>query len=358
MAQRKVDLGPIEKLMEDPEVSEIMINGPEKIFAEKSGKKLLTDVKLGSEEEVLALAQKLFGAMGKRVAIDVPYTDVCLEDGTRVNAIIPPLSRFGTAITFRKFSKAITTLEDLIKNGTLSQNAADLLIACVRGKINMVFSGGTATGKTTLLQMLSNYFDSKERVVTIEDAAELRMEQENVISLETRTPDREGKGGVYLRDLIRNALRMAPDRLVVGEVRGEEAIDMFQAMATGHSGTIGIVHGNTPKDVLARMETMILMSGIKLPLSDIRRIIASTLQVVVHMERLRDGSRKVTYITEIRGIERDEFALNDLFKFNFEGLDEHGKVLGKMKSAIKYYPAFFQRFQQIGLLTENVFAKE
>jgi pilus assembly protein CpaF len=358
MAERKVNLGPIESLMADPEVSEIMVNGPDKIFMEKGGKKILSEAKLGSEEDVLGLAQKLFGEMGKRVAVDVPFADVCLEDGTRVNAILPPLSRFGTSITFRKFSKAINTLDDLIANATLTQNAADLLVACVRGKINMVFSGGTATGKTTLLQMLSNYFDPKERVITIEDAAELRMGQENVISLETRTPDREGKGGVYIRDLIRNALRMAPDRLVVGEVRGEEAVDMFQAMATGHSGTIGVVHGNTPKDVLARMETMILMSGIKLPLADVRRIIASTLQVIVHMERMRDGSRKVTYITEIRGIEREEFALNDLFKFNFEGLDENGKVKGKLKSAIKYYPAFFQRFQQIGLLTENVFAKE
>ena len=358
MTQRKVDLGPIEKLMEDPEVSEIMLNGPKKIFIEKSGKKILSDVTMGSEEEVLALAQKLFGEMGKRVAKDVPYTDVCLEDGTRVNAIIPPLSRFGTAITFRKFSKEITCLEDVIKNGTLTQNAADLLIACVRGKINMIFSGGTSTGKTTLLQVLSHYFDTKERVITIEDAAELRIDKENVISLETRTPDQDGKGGVYIRDLIRNALRMAPDRLVIGEVRGEEAVDMFQAMATGHSGTIGIVHGNTPKDVLARMETMILMSGIKLPLADVRRIIASTLQVILHMERMRDGTRKVTYITEIRGIERDDFVLNDLFKFNFEGLDDFGMVKGKMKSAIKYYPMFFQRFQQIGLLTENVFAKE
>jgi len=358
MAERKVNLGPIEKLMEDPEVSEIMVNGPKKIFIEKSGKKILSDVALSSEEEVLVLAQKLFGEMGKRVALDVPYADVCLEDGTRVNAIIPPLSRFGTSITFRKFSKEITCLEDVIKNSTLTQNAADLLIACVRGKINMIFSGGTSTGKTTLLQVLSRYFDPKERVITIEDAAELRIDKENVISLETRTPDQDGKGGVYIRDLIRNALRMAPDRLVVGEVRGEEAVDMFQAMATGHSGTIGIVHGNTPKDVLARMETMILMSGIKLPLADVRRIIASTLQVIVHMERMRDGTRKVTYMTEIRGIEREEFMLNDLFKFNFEGLDENGRVKGKLKSAIKYYPIFFQKFQQIGLLTENVFAKE
>jgi len=358
MAERKIDLGPLEKLMSDPAVSEIMINGPKKVFAEKHGKKVLSDADLGSEQDVMKLAEKLFSSMGKRIGVDAPMADACLEDGTRVNAIIPPLARFGTAITFRKFSKEITSLDDLIKTGTLSQNAADLLVACIKGKLNIIFSGGTATGKTTTLQMLSHYFDPKERVITIEDAAELKMEQENVISLETRSPDAEGKGGIYIRDLIRNSLRMSPDRLVVGELRGEEAIDMFQAMATGHTGTIGIVHGNSPKDVLARIETMILMSGIKLPLSEVRKIIASTVHVVVHQERMRDGSRKVTYITEVRGVEREEIMLNDLFKFNFEGLDQNGKILGQMKSAIKYYPLFFQRFQQTGLLTENVFTKE
>lgn len=358
MAERKLDLGPLEKLMNDPAISEIMVNGPKKVFIEKHGKKILSDAQLGSEEEVTRLAEKLFSSMGKRIGVDAPMADACLEDGTRVNAIIPPLARFGTAITFRKFSKEITCLEDLIKSGTLSKGAADLLVACIKGKLNMIFSGGTSAGKTTTLQMLSHYFDPKERVVTIEDAAELKMEQENVISLETRSPDVEGKGGIYIRDLIRNSLRMSPDRLVIGELRGEEAIDMFQAMATGHSGTIGIVHGNSPKDVLARLETMILMSGIKLPLEEVRKIVASTVHVIVHQERMRDGSRKVTYITEIRGIEREEIMLNDLFRFQFEGLDANGRVLGSLKPAIKYYPVFFQKFQQMGLLTENVFAKE
>lgn len=353
-----LDLGPIQKLIDDPTVSEIMINGSKKIFIEKNGKKCITDLRFASEEDVVKLIERIFSAAGKRVDRDLPYADVCLEDGTRVNAIIPPLARFGASITFRKFSKEINTLEDLIKIGTLSQKAADLLVACVKGKINIIFSGGTAVGKTTTLQILSNYFAHEERVITIEDAAELKLVQENVISLETRTPDREGKGGVSIRDLIRNSLRMAPDRLVIGEVRGEEAIDMLQAMATGHSGTIGIVHGNSPKDVISRLETMVLMSGVDLPLWEVRKLIASTVNLIVHQERFQDGSRKITYITEIRGIEREEIVLNDLFKFHFEKIDETGKVLGSLKPAIKYYPLFFQKFQKIGLITEDVLSSE
>lgn len=360
MSEKNLDLGPIKKLIDDPVVSEIMINGPRKVFVEKNGKKVLTEITFTSEEEVLRLAERIFGTMGKRVSQDVPYVDVCIEDGTRVNVTIPPLSRFGTAITFRKFSKEINILDDLIRVGTLTRKTAELLVACVKGKINMIFSGGTGVGKTTTLQILSSYFAPQERVITIEDVAELRLVQENVISLETRTPDREGKGGVSLRDLIRNSLRMAPDRLVIGEVRGEEAIDMLQAMATGHAGTIGIVHGNSPKDVVARLETMVLMSGIQLPLWEVRKLISSTVNLVVHHERFRDGTRKITYITELRGIEREEMALNDLFVFHLEKYAEDGKVIGRLKPSMKYYPLFFQKFQQMGLLTDkdNVFAEE
>jgi pilus assembly protein CpaF len=355
MIDRTVDLGPIQKLIDDPAVSGIMINGPQKVFVEKRGSKVLSDVKFSGHEEVLKLAETIFGVAGKRIGQDVPYADMCLEDGTRVNVIIPPLARFGTSLTFRKFSKEINTLEDLIKVGTLSKKAAELLVACIKGKVNIIFSGGTGVGKTTTLQILSRYFAGQERAVTIEDAAELKLVQENVISLETRTPDREGRGGVSIRDLLRNALRMAPDRLVIGEVRGEEAIDMLQAMATGHSGTIGIVHGNSPKDVLARLETMVLMSGVQLPLWEIRKLIASTVNLIVHQQRFQDGSRKVTYITEVRGIEREAMVLNDLFTFNFEKVDEHGVVQGALKSSLEYYPLFFQKFQSLGLLTQNVF---
>jgi pilus assembly protein CpaF len=357
MQNNKIELGAIQKLIDDPTVSEIMINGASKVFAEKNGKKILTDVTFGSEEEIHQLLEKVFAATSKRVDKDVPYTDMCLTDGTRINVIIPPLSRFGVSVTFRKFSQDIKSLDDLIKAGTLSKRAADLLIACVKGKVNMIFSGGTAVGKTTTLQMLSSYFLPEERVITIEDAAELKMGQENVISLETRAPDREGKGEVTIRDLIRNSLRMAPDRLVIGEVRGGEAIDMIQAMATGHSGTIGIIHGNSPKDVLSRLETMVLMSGLNLPLWEIRKMISSTINLIVHQERLRDGSRRITYITELRGIEREEISLNDLFTFQADSTTEDGKIIGSLKPSMRYYPLFYQKFQKMGILADDVFSR-
>jgi len=357
MPAEKLSLGPIQKLMDDPAVSEIMVNGPKKIFVEKNGKKVLSDASFISEEELFKTIEKFFLAVGKRVGKDLPYGDVCLDDGTRVNIMLSPVSRFGTAVTFRKFSKQIGSLKDLIANGTLTQKAADFLIACVRGKVNMIFSGGTGTGKTTLLQMLSNYFDPQERVVTIEDAAELRFTQENYISMETRTPDENGKGGVSLKDLISNSLRMTPDRIIIGEVRGEEAINMFQAMATGHSGTIGVVHGNSPKDVVARLETMVLMSGMNIPLLESRKLIASNIHVIAHLERVRDGSRKVTYITEVRGLDNNEFMLNDLFTFRFEKM-ENDKVVGSLKPTIKYYPLFFQRFQKLNLLANDIFVSD
>jgi pilus assembly protein CpaF len=357
MMNNHIDLGPIRTLIEDASISEIMINGPDKVFVEQNGKKVLSDVKFGDEQEIRKLLERVFTATSKRVDHDTPYTDMCLSDGTRINVIIPPLSRFGVAITFRKFSREIKMLDDLIRVGTLSPRAADLLTACVKGKVNMIFSGGTGVGKTTTLQMLSNYFAPEERVITIEDAAELKMVQENWVSLETRTAARDGKGEVTIRDLIRNSLRMAPDRLIIGEVRGGEAIDMIQAMATGHTGTIGIVHGNSPKDVLARLETMVLMSGLNLPLWEIRKMICSTINIIVHQERLRDGSRRITYITELRGIEREEISLNDLFTFQVESIEENGTVHGALKPSMRYYPLFYQKFQKMGLLKDDVFAR-
>ena len=357
MENKNLDLGPLQKLMDDPAVSEIMVNGPKKVFVERDGKKTLTDVQFSGEEELVKIIGNFFSAVGKRVGNDIYYGDVCLEDGTRVNMIMAPVSRFGTAVTFRKFSKQIGTLKDLIDNETLTQKAADFLIACIKGKINMIFSGGTSTGKTTLLQMLSDYFSPHERVVTIEDAAELRFTQENYISMETRTPDEDGKGGVTLKDLISNSLRMAPDRIIVGEVRGEEAINMFQAMATGHSGTIGVVHGNSPKDVVARLETMVLMSGINIPIVESMKLIASAINVIVHLERVRDGSRKVTYITEVRGLDNNEILFNDLFTYRFERM-ENDKVIGSLKPTIRYYPLFFQRFQKLNLLPNDIFVSD
>ncbi len=249
-----------------------------------------------------------------------------MEDGTRINTIISPVSRFGVSVTFRKFSKEIQTTDDLLRVGTLNQKGLDFLSGCVKAKINMIFSGGTGVGKTTALQMLSHYFAPEERVITIEDSAELKLDQANVVSLETRSPDRDGRGGVSLRDLIRNALRMSPDRLVVGEIRGVESIDMIQAMAIGQSGTIGVVHGNSPREVVSRLETMILMSGINLPPQEVKKLIASTIQVIVHMQRMWDGSRKVISITEIRGIKGEQgIIFNDLFVYRFIKKDELGK---------------------------------
>ena len=356
--ENNLNLGPVQKLLDDPDVSEIMINGPQRVFVERNGKKVLSDIGFSGEEEIMKMVERIYSAKGKRVDKDVPFADVCLDDGTRINAIISPVSRFGMSVTFRKFSKEIKDIEDLIRVGTLNEKAAEFLIACTKGKVNMIFSGGTATGKTTLLQLLSRYFSREERVITIEDAAELQLAQENVISLETRTPDREGKGEVSLRDLIRNSLRMAPDRLVIGEVRGVEAIDMIQAMSTGHSGTIGIIHGNSPREVISRLETMILMSGISLPLWDVRKLIASTIHLVVHLQRMPDGTRKVTHLTEIRGMEKEELVFNDLFLFRAEKIDESGKIIGKLKPTIRYYPLFFQKLQKLNLIPDKIFVNE
>jgi len=348
-------MGPLQKLMDDPDITEIMINGPKKIFAEKSGKKILTDVVFNDEDELIALVQKVYESRGKRVGADIAYADTCLEDGTRLNVILYPCARFGLTMTIRKFSSSINTLEDLIARGALNRKAADLLTACIKGKINILFSGGTGVGKTTLLQNLSAYFATEERVITIEDAAELKIERENWVSLETKAADIDGKGGVTLRDLVRNALRMTPDRIILGEVRGAEAIDMIQAMATGHTGTLAIIHGSSPKDVIGRLETMLMMSGFNLPLWEIRKMITSTLNLVVHIERMLDGARRITSITEVRGVEQGEIVLNDLFTFQTDKIED-GKIFGELKSVIRNYPYFFHKFQKMGLLKYNVFA--
>jgi pilus assembly protein CpaF len=348
-------MGPLQKLMDDPEITEIMVNGPRKVFVEKSGKKILTDVAFTNEDELITFVQKVYESRDKRVGGDIVYADTCLEDGTRLNVILYPCARFGLTLTIRKFSSSINTLEDLIARGALNRKAADLLIACIKGKINILFSGGTGVGKTTLLQNLSAYFAVEERVITIEDAAELKIERENWVSLETKAADAEGRGGVTLRDLVLNALRMTPNRIILGEVRGAEAIDMIQAMATGHTGTLSIIHGSSPKDVIGRLETMLLMSGLNLPLSEIRKMITSTLNLVVHVERMLDGARRITSITEIRGVEQGEIVLNDLFTFQADRVED-GKIYGELKSVIRNYPNFFHKFQKMGLLTYNVFS--
>jgi pilus assembly protein CpaF len=250
-------------------------------------------------------------------------------------------------------------MDDLIAVGAINEKAAEFLTACIKGKLNMLISGGTGVGKTTILQiLLKEAAPRSDRIVTVEDTAELHLDQENLVPLETRVTDESGKGEITLRDLIRNALRMSPDRIIIGEVRGDEVVDMLQAMVTGHTGAIGIIHGNSPREVIARMETMVLMSGIRLPLSEIRKQIASTIHVVVHLARMSDGSKKVAQICEIRGIEREEVFFNDLFVYNVENITEEGKIVGSLKPAIRYYPLFYQRFLKMGILSDKVFAKE
>ena len=343
---RLPELGPLQALLDDPAVGEIMVNGPHRIFVERNGRKQRVDAAFASETALRVCMERLFALYGKRIGVDTPYADVCLADGTRVNAIISPIARFGMAVTLRKFSQGLRSVEDLVRLGSLSRPVADFLMACIKGKVNIVFSGGTSTGKTTLVQLLSVAFAPDERVITIEDAAELRFGQENVISLETRAPDESGRGEVTLRHLLRNALRMAPDRIVIGEVRGAEALDLVQAMATGHAGTIGVIHGSSPTEALMRLETMILMSGLALPLTEVRRMIGATLQLIVHMER-RPRGRFVTAVTEVRGVasEDGQLILNDLF------LRPEG---GELRPVMHYYPRFHEHLKGLGLLAPDV----
>ena len=350
---KTINFGPVQKLLDDPDISEIMINGFDKIFIEKSGKKIPADGVFKSKEDLDNLLERIFNAYDKRIDEDLPFADLCLEDSTRINVIIPPLSRFGAAVTIRKFSNKIKTLDDLVNLGMLNRKAADFLVACVKGKVNMILSGGTGVGKTTLLQILSQYFALDERVVTIEDAAELRISQANVVSLETRHPDKDGRGEVTLRDLTKNALRMSPDRLIFGEIRGAEAIDMLQAMSMGNAGAIGIIHGNLPKEAMSRLESMVLMLGLNLSSLEIRKMISKTINLIVHLERSRDGVRRVTYITEVRGMKNEEILFNDLFALQ----EAHvaGQVVSELKSAFQYYPLFFSRLKEEGLVSENAF---
>jgi len=344
------------ELLKDPEITEIMVNGTRGIFIEKFGQKRELDFSFENEQEVMEIIKEIFSSQGKRIDKYRPYADVCLEDGTRVNAIIPPLARQGPSITIRKFSTNLKSLDDLVANHTLTEKAAKFLIACIKGKLNILISGATGSGKTTTLEMLSYHIPEEERIITIEDTAELKIHHKNLVSLETRDPDEEGKGEVTLRHLIKNALRMRPDRIILGEVRGEEALDLIQAMSTGHRGTLAVIHGNSPSEVLARLETLILSSGIKLPPEEIRKMIAQTINIVIQQEQLSDGSRKITHIAELRGIERGEIVVQDIFAFKMEGKTPEGKIKGRLKSVMRMYPKFFSEFQKLGLLDEKVFS--
>lgn len=321
-------LGPIENLLKDNEVTEVMVNGPKQVYVERGGKLYLTEVKFRDDEHVMHIIDKIVSPIGRRIDEGQPMVDARLPDGSRVNAIIPPLALKGPSITIRKFSNNPYKIHDLIRFGTLTPKMAKLLEAAVKARLNIIISGGTGSGKTTLLNVLTGYIPENERIVTVEDAAELKLSQDHVVSLESRAENIEGKGAVTIRDLVRNCLRMRPDRIVVGEVRGGEALDMLQAMNTGHDGSLTTGHANSPRDMLARLETMVLMAGMELPVKAIRQQVSSAIDLVVQQSRLRDGSRVITHITELLGMEGDIIQLQDIFVFEQKGVDKDGKVVG------------------------------
>ena len=321
-------LGPIEPLLKDPSVTEVMVNGPDSIYIERKGRLQKTDVRFRNTEHLMHIIDRIVTAVGRRVDESSPMVDARLADGSRVNVIIPPLSLTGPCVTIRKFSKDVLTVDKMIEFGSFDQRMAEFLEDCVKGRLNIVVSGGTGSGKTTLLNVLSSYVPATERIVTLEDSAELQLKQDHVVTLETRPPNIEGEGEVTMRDLVRNALRMRPDRIIVGECRTGEALDMLQAMNTGHDGSMTTAHANSARDALSRLETMVLMSGMELPLRAIRSQIASAVDIIVQIARLRDGSRKIINIAEVTGMEGDIITLQDLFYFENHGVDQDGRITG------------------------------
>lgn len=322
--------GPIEPLLADDTVSEIMVNGPKMVFIERKGRIEKAPVAFQDDQHVMRIIDRIISPLGRRCDESQPMVDARLPDGSRVNAVIPPLCLTGPTITIRKFSRNPLTIDDLIKFGSITAETADFLQACVRARLNVVVSGGTGSGKTTLLNVLSSFIPADERIVTMEDAAELQLRQDHVITLEARPANIEGKGRITIRDLVVNALRMRPDRIIVGECRGGEALDMLQAMNTGHDGSLTTAHSNGPRDTIARLETMVLMAGMDLPLRAIREQIASALDLIVHQERMRDGSRRVVSITEVVGMEGETIVTQDLFTFEQNGFDE-GHIEGHLR---------------------------
>ncbi|GAB4454828.1 MAG: CpaF family protein [Anaerolineales bacterium] len=339
--------GPIQPLLDDPDVSEIMVNGPKKVFIEKNGKLMKSGVTFDDDDHVMRIIDRIILPLGRRVDADSPTVDARLPDGSRVNAVIRPVAIDGPCITIRKFKKDKLSIEKLIEFGSLTKNMAEFLRACVHAHLNIVVSGGTGSGKTTLLNVLSSFIPENERIVTIEDAAELQLQQEHVLRLETKAPNIDGKGAVTIRDLVRNALRMRPDRIVVGECRGGETLDMLQAMNTGHDGSLTTLHANSPRDAISRMETMVLMAGMDLPLKVVRQQISSAIDLIIQQTRLKDGSRKVTAITEVAGMEGETVVLTDIFKFEQTGTTTDGKVLGELK-ATGIRPIFSPRLEAAG----------
>jgi pilus assembly protein CpaF len=339
--------GPIQPLLDDPDVSEIMVNGAKKVYVEKKGKLIKTNVVFENDEHVMQIIERIVLPLGRSIDADNPMVDARLPDGSRVNAIVPPCAIDGPTITIRKFRKDKLSIQQLVEFGSLTAGMAEFLRACVVSRLNIIISGGTGSGKTTLLNVLSSFIPENERIVTIEDAAELQLQQEHVVRLETKVQNADGKGAVTIRDLVRNSLRMRPDRIVIGECRGAEAMDMLQAMNTGHDGSLTTIHANSPRDAISRLETLVMMAGLELPVKIVRQQISSAIDLIVQQSRLKDGSRKVTAITEVAGIEGDVVVLNDIFKFEQTGIDANGKVLGQLKpTGIR--PLFEKRLEAAG----------
>jgi pilus assembly protein CpaF len=342
-----VGLGPLEPLLRDDSINEIMVNGPRQIYIERAGKLEMTNVAFQNDDHVMRIIDRIIAPIGRRIDESSPMVDARLTDGSRVNAIIPPLSLVGPVLTVRKFAATPFTVEDLINFGTATPEMFDFLNACVQARLNLFVSGGTGSGKTTTLNVLSSFIPNDERIITIEDAAELQLRQEHVVTLEARPPNIEGRGAIPIRELVRNALRMRPDRIIVGEVRSGEALDMLQAMNTGHDGSMSTGHANNPRDMLHRLETMVLMAGVDLPLRAIREQIAAAVDLIVHTARLKDGSRKVTAITEVQGMEGDVIVMQDVFAWEQTGVRD-GKIEGHLKpTGIR--PRFVEKFEAKGV---------
>jgi pilus assembly protein CpaF len=340
-------LGPIQPLLDDPDVSEVMVNGAKKVYVEKRGKLTKTPVAFDDDNHILRIIDRIILPLGRRVDADTPTVDARLPDGSRVNAVIPPVAIDGPSITIRKFKKDKLSIQQLIDYGSLTPNMAEFVRACVVARFNIVISGGTGSGKTTLLNVLSSFIPEEERIITIEDAAELQLQQDHVMRMETKTANTDGRGAVTIRDLVHNSLRMRPDRIVVGEVRGGEALDMLQAMNTGHDGSLTTVHANSPRDAISRLETLVLMAGMDLPLKVVRQQISSAVDLILQQTRLKDGTRKVTAITEVVGMEGDTVVLTDIFKFEQTGIGPDNKILGDLKpSGIR--PIFTPRLEAAG----------
>ncbi|MFP5105431.1 CpaF family protein [Neobacillus sp. C211] len=340
--------GPINSLLLDEDVSELMVNGPNQVYCERKGKLVLTPVQFRDNEHVMSVIDKIVAPLGRRIDESSPMVDARLPDGSRVNAIIPPLALNGPTITIRKFSKDPYQIEDLINLGTVTEEMAIFLDACVKARLNMFVSGGTGSGKTTTLNVLSNFIPDDEKIVTIEDVAELQLGQEHVISLESRPPNIKGIGAISIRDLVRNSLRMRSDRVIIGEVRGGKALEMLQAMNTGHYGSLATGHSNSPRDMIARLETMVLISGVDFPIKALREQIAGAIDVIIQQTRLKDGTRKIVNITEVQGIEGEIIVLQDIFSFKQEGLNSEGKIIGRLvPTGVR--PKFYDRLEASGI---------